>query len=275
MHMRSCRRRRSRPLRGAPVLQPAADTASAALGCGAGSAQRSAGRLGPAAAAAAQARGPRSAVAAIAGHRIGRGRPGRSRRLPARITLQGQIPLQKLAQTTLQVDLQQVDLRPLMTSLPRTAFTGPLTVKPWQQGWQLQADIRNALPGPLDQERAPLDRLLADLRMAPEQWQHRDAASCRSAMVARRCSAVTCRSRRRLICAANCSACRCGGSTARWRTTSASQLVRQRSAVAGTLQQGLAFTADMASDAAGTREAARPVGNPLLPDQGQAGRRPG
>lgn len=87
------------------------------------------------------------------------------------LNLQGQIPLRQFAQATLQLDLQQVDLRPLMSTLPRTAFTGPVTIKPGRQnGWRAQADIRNALPGPLDQQRVPLDRLLADMNAAPELW---------------------------------------------------------------------------------------------------------
>ncbi len=39
------------------------------------------------------------------------------------VTLTGRIPLQQLAQTTLQLELQQVDLRPLLTSLPRTGLS--------------------------------------------------------------------------------------------------------------------------------------------------------
>ncbi|HXC57890.1 MAG TPA: translocation/assembly module TamB domain-containing protein [Steroidobacteraceae bacterium] len=87
------------------------------------------------------------------------------------VAVQGKLPLKQLAQTTLQLDLQKVDLRPLMTTLPRTAFTGPISVRPGQQnGWQAQADIRNTLPGPFDREQLPLDRLLADLRITPQQW---------------------------------------------------------------------------------------------------------
>ena len=87
------------------------------------------------------------------------------------IELRGEIPLKPAPQPALQVDLRQVDLRALMTSLPRTSFTGPVTLEPWQDGRRIEADIRNASPGPLDRERAPLRQLLADLRMGPEQWQ--------------------------------------------------------------------------------------------------------
>lgn len=88
------------------------------------------------------------------------------------ITLTSRIPLQQPAQATAQLTLQQVDLRPLLTSLPRTAFSGPVTVQPGEEGGpQVQADIRNSLAGPLDRERAPVERLLADLRLAPAQWR--------------------------------------------------------------------------------------------------------
>ncbi len=42
----------------------------------------------------------------------------------------GQIPLKQLALTSLQLDLQQVDLRPLLTNLPHTALSGPIAIKP-------------------------------------------------------------------------------------------------------------------------------------------------
>ncbi|MEO6078312.1 MAG: translocation/assembly module TamB domain-containing protein [Steroidobacteraceae bacterium] len=167
------------------------------------------------------------------------------------VTLKGQIPLQQLAQSRLQLDLQKVDLRPLMTSLPRTAFTGPVTIKPWQQdSWQAQADIRNTLPGPLDQERAPLDRLLADVRIAPGQWRMEtlqlqigagrvlvqgDYAPMTQALDLRgELQRLPLRQIHRKM---------------------ASDLASELSGkivVSGALQQGLAFTADMASDAAGT-----------------------
>jgi translocation and assembly module TamB len=87
------------------------------------------------------------------------------------LQLAGQIPFRQPTRTNLQMDLQRVDLRPLETSLPRTAFSGVITVQPWQQdSWQARADIRNALAGPLDRELAPLDRFLADLRFAPARW---------------------------------------------------------------------------------------------------------
>jgi translocation and assembly module TamB len=163
-------------------------------------------------------------------------------------TLTGQVPLQKLAQTTLQLDLQQVDLQPLLTTLPRTAFTGPLTIQPWQQdSWQAQADVRNTAPGPLDQERLPLDRLLADVRIAPEQWRietlELQIGTGRLQVqggFAPPTQALDLRGELQRL------------PLRRIHRKMATDLATELSgelAVAGTLQQGLAFSADVASDA--------------------------
>lgn len=86
-------------------------------------------------------------------------------------TLQGSMVLQQPAQSALQLELRQVNLRALLTSLPRTSFTGPATLTPVQPDSQrIEADIRNATPGPLDRELVPLDWFRADLRMQPAQW---------------------------------------------------------------------------------------------------------
>ncbi|MEO6186457.1 MAG: hypothetical protein ABIP38_12895, partial [Steroidobacteraceae bacterium] len=167
------------------------------------------------------------------------------------VTLKGQIPLQTPTQATLQSELKQVDLKPLLTTLPRTTFNGALRVQPWQtDSWQLQADIRNAMPGPLDQERAPLDRVLADLRVSPEQWRietlqlHLGMGRAQVAgEYAPRTQAVDLRGELQRL------------PLRQIHRKMAGDLASQLSgklALTGTLQQGLAFTADMASDAAGT-----------------------
>lgn len=93
------------------------------------------------------------------------------------VSVVGQVPLARPAQATLRLGLQGLDLQPLMTRLPRTAFSGEVSVQPLpgqapDDGLFLraQADIRNAMAGPLDRERVPVDRLLADLRATPAQW---------------------------------------------------------------------------------------------------------
>jgi translocation and assembly module TamB len=87
------------------------------------------------------------------------------------VVLQGQLFPANTTQSTLQLDLQQVDLRALLTSLPNSALSGPVTLKPIGQGQQILADIRNAGAGPLDRDRAPLERLQGDVRIAPAQWR--------------------------------------------------------------------------------------------------------
>ncbi len=142
-----------------------------------------------------------------------------------------------------------MDLQPLMTTLPRTAFTGPVTIKPWQQdSWQAQADIRNSLPGPLDRERAPLDRLLADLRMAPAQWRIEtfDLQIGTGRMQVRGEFAPATQA---LDLRGELQRLPLRQIHRKMATDLASQLSGAFT-VAGTLQQGLAFTADMASDAA-------------------------
>jgi translocation and assembly module TamB len=87
------------------------------------------------------------------------------------LSISGEIQLQALSRSRLQTELRLVDLRALMTTLPGTAFSGLVTIEPWQQdSWRAQADVRNTLVGPFDRDRAPLHRLLADLRFAPAKW---------------------------------------------------------------------------------------------------------
>jgi len=172
------------------------------------------------------------------------------------ITLQGQIPLRQVAQSALQLDLRNVDLRPLVTTLPRTAFTGPISLRPEQQdGRQAQADIRNAVPGPLDQERVPVERLLADLRMMPEQWhlQTFDMGIGAGHVQVRgdyapRTQALALRGELQKLPLRQLHR--------KMGTTSTSQLSGKLSA-SGSLRQNLAFEADMATDSAGVTPATR------------------
>lgn len=170
-------------------------------------------------------------------------------RAPAgHFTLTGQIPLLQLAQTTLQLDLQRVDLQPLLTTLPRTAFTGPLTIQPWQQdSWQAQADVRNTAPGPLDQDRLPLDRMQADVRLAPDQW-HIETLELQigtgrmlvQGEFAPRTQALDLRGEVQRL------------PLRRIHRKMATDPIAELSGklvIAGTLQQGLNFSADMAGDA--------------------------
>jgi translocation and assembly module TamB len=87
------------------------------------------------------------------------------------VSLSGQVSLQEPNRSALQLTLGQLNLRNLLSTLPRTSFTGPVSLEPLQQDSQrIEADIRNALPGPLDRDQVPLDWFLADLRLQPAQW---------------------------------------------------------------------------------------------------------
>lgn len=166
------------------------------------------------------------------------------------IALTGQLPFTQLTQANLQLDLRQVDLQPLMTSLPRTAFNGALTVKPGQPGSsQVVTDIRNSLPGSLDRERAPLDRLLADLRITAERWQigrldlqFNDGRVQVRGEYAPATQTLDLRGELQRL------------PLRQIHRKMANDLASELSGnvtVTGNLQQGLAFTADMASDAQG------------------------
>lgn len=92
------------------------------------------------------------------------------------LVVTGQVPLARPAQATLQLAVQDVDLQPLMDGLPRTALAGDASLQPLPDApdsgayLQVHAAIGNALAGPLDQQRLPMDRLLADARITPERW---------------------------------------------------------------------------------------------------------
>jgi translocation and assembly module TamB len=88
------------------------------------------------------------------------------------VTLSGKILPQQWQQSSLNLELQRIDLRALLTSLPRSAFTGRASLQPGsQQSQRIRMDLLNAAPGPLDQQRVPLDRVLADARITSAQWR--------------------------------------------------------------------------------------------------------
>lgn len=92
----------------------------------------------------------------------------------AGIQLTGNLPREGLSQARLQLQLQQVDLRPLMTALPVTRFDGSVDLTPLpggaDEGWQAVADVRNALAGRLDEERLPMDQFAGTLRATPDSF---------------------------------------------------------------------------------------------------------
>ncbi|MET0280306.1 MAG: translocation/assembly module TamB domain-containing protein [Steroidobacteraceae bacterium] len=98
-------------------------------------------------------------------------------RIDDHIGLTGRVAFHDLQQSALQLQLRQIDLRSLLSSLPRSAIQGqvslapPAAAAPGAAGSsKVSADIRNTLPGSLDAERLPLDALRAELQFAPERW---------------------------------------------------------------------------------------------------------
>ena len=63
-------------------------------------------------------------------------------------------------------DLDQVDLARLWPQAPATLLGGTVDAGPIPSGWQVQAALRNAMPGPWDQGRLPVAQ--ADLKAAQE-----------------------------------------------------------------------------------------------------------
>lgn len=99
-------------------------------------------------------------------------------RIDDHIALAGQVALQDLQQSRLQLTLRQIDLRPLMTAWPRSAIGGNVSVDPLPAGVaggaagsRVAADIRNASPGSLENDRLPLDALRTELQLGAENWR--------------------------------------------------------------------------------------------------------
>jgi translocation and assembly module TamB len=73
----------------------------------------------------------------------------------ARVTPFADLPI-----ATAQADLQGLDVGALWPQAPTTSLAGRVSVRPQGTGtWFIGADIRNALPGPWDKRRAPVERL--------------------------------------------------------------------------------------------------------------------
>lgn len=97
------------------------------------------------------------------------------------VDLQGRVSPQQPDQVDLQLALHELDLQPLLASLPETTITGTASMRPLDAGgesggdlaqarWQVETDIRNTAPGLIDQQRLPLSQLLAKARITPERW---------------------------------------------------------------------------------------------------------
>ena len=68
-------------------------------------------------------------------------------------------------------DLQALDLAALWPQAPATQLSGSARVQPeGEAGWRIAADLRNALPGPWDRQRLPLDALQAGATFDGATW---------------------------------------------------------------------------------------------------------
>ena len=113
-----------------------------------------------------------------------------------RVGLQGELRPQQPEQAHLQVQLERLNLQQLLGSLPQTQLDGQARVEPLAvtaptgaatapetaahadllavltaASWQVQADVRNAIPGLVDKQRLPLDQVLLQAQLTPQQWQ--------------------------------------------------------------------------------------------------------
>ncbi|MES2634296.1 MAG: translocation/assembly module TamB domain-containing protein [Pseudomonadota bacterium] len=76
----------------------------------------------------------------------------------ARITPWGPQPLPEA-----HADFARLDLRVLWAQAPHTSLSGKLDVRPASAGtWAMEVEATNALAGPWDKERAPVERLMAN-----------------------------------------------------------------------------------------------------------------
>ncbi|HWL61637.1 MAG TPA: translocation/assembly module TamB domain-containing protein [Steroidobacteraceae bacterium] len=88
------------------------------------------------------------------------------------VQLAGRLPLGEPLAPTLRLQLQALNLQPLLESLPETRLDGTVSVDPATDAstagtWQAKAELQNALAGPLDADRLPLDRLQATIDASP------------------------------------------------------------------------------------------------------------
>ncbi|MBE0472959.1 translocation/assembly module TamB domain-containing protein [Rhodoferax sp.] len=66
---------------------------------------------------------------------------------------------------------QALNLATLWPQAPQTRLGGEASVAPAGQGWQGKVELANALPGPWNQQRLPLDTLQAEVTFAQARWQ--------------------------------------------------------------------------------------------------------
>lgn len=105
-----------------------------------------------------------------------KGRATTSATAPDAMQAQVQARLRPWAEQVLpeaQAHLQGIDLSLLWPQAPSTALSGTIDIHPGDgqaPAWQARLDLRNAQPGPWDQQRLPLEQLNARLQQQGRAW---------------------------------------------------------------------------------------------------------
>jgi len=80
-------------------------------------------------------------------------------------------PWQDTIVSTVMAQASQVDLASLWPGAPRTLLSGQWQARPHDRHWQMQGTLTNALPGPWDQQRLPVQHLKLDIDKTAQNWQ--------------------------------------------------------------------------------------------------------
>lgn len=95
------------------------------------------------------------------------------------VELSGNLPYEQPSQVRARLQLRQVDLAALVGTLPATSLAGTLDLLPLEQdagsaGWQARIGIDNAHAGRFDQQRLPLSRITGRIEAREDLWQARE-----------------------------------------------------------------------------------------------------
>ena len=98
--------------------------------------------------------------------------PGRTQAPTTQLRLDATLhPWQTQVLSSAKAEAVGVDLASLWPGAPHTQLQGQLQAHPQDTQWRLQGALRNALPGPWDRQRLPLQQLDIDLLQEGDRWQ--------------------------------------------------------------------------------------------------------
>lgn len=84
-------------------------------------------------------------------------------------------PWQPQPVVSAQAQLHQVDVSLFWPGGPHTLLSGEVQAGPAEGGWDLRANVRNAIPGPWDLRSLPVHQIEADVRQQGTQWTLEEA----------------------------------------------------------------------------------------------------